>query len=650
MIESRTSTSTRNRMITWCVVLGVVALVVQTSATGSIAPEVDPPSSATTESQVDSTVATSGKTETAFATDDSAKTAQQSTKNDPVSRYGWWVLLPALAAIFLAVITRQVIPALLCGTFVGALMMLPCQEAGLSWLQPSFWIHGVATTIETYVIKEAILSSDHVMIMVFTLVIGFMVGVIGRSGGTAGIVSLVAGRTASQRRSGVAAYLAGLVVFFDDYANTMIVGPTMRSVFDKVKLSRAKLAYIVDSTAAPVASIALIGTWVGAEIGFIDAGLKALPIDTDPQLLFLKGVDPMTAFIQSIPYRSYPLLALLLVFLVTVTRRDFGPMRKSEARARQTGSSDGDDLTSVSADASTKARPLLGLLPILLLVGTTLAVLGYTGWHSPDTVEAVNRTASLLQPGWADQPWYGKAAVVIGNADSYRSILYGAFAAAVGAALLAFVARACSIKATMDAGLEGMSRMFPAVVVLILAWALSAVSTDLCLGEVVRAKLQAGQFSACWLPLAVFVSAAFISFATGTSWGTMGILCPVTVTVAAGLVSEFPPDQALHLFYASIGSVLAGAIFGDHCSPISDTTVLSSLAAGCPHEEHVWTQIPYALVTAVIAMICGDILTSVFNQPWYTGLALGSVVLVVIVLVVGKRPDHLSGRAVPHHS
>ena len=145
------------------------------------------------------------------------------------------------------------------------------------------------------------------------------------------------------------------------------------------------------------------------------------------------------------------------------------------------------------------------------------------------------------------------------------------------------------------------------------------------------------EFPATWLPLAVFLCAAIVSFATGSSWGTMGILCPVTVSIAANLGGSLDPATALHLFYASVGSVLAGAIFGDHCSPISDTTVLSSIAAGCPHEEHVWTQIPYALVAAIAAMGFGDVMCSVFDQPWYLGLAGGAVFLWLFVLIVGRR-------------
>jgi len=244
-------------------------------------------------------------------------------------------------------------------------------------------------------------------------------------------------------------------------------------------------------------------------------------------------------------------------------------------------------------------------------------------------------------------PWYEKAGVVVGHADAYVSIFYGAITSAVFALLLTLAAGACKLKDVIEAGLNSAARMFPAIVILILAWSLSQVSQDLMLGQVVSSKLQAMDFPITWLPLAIFVSAALISFATGTSWGTMGILCPVAVTVGARLAGELPTDQALPLFYATVGSVLAGAIFGDHCSPISDTTVLSSLASDCPHEEHVWTQMPYAIVVAIVGMGLGDVLCSRFGQPPRIAIPAAMFVLLLFLVIFGRRPraieppDHL---------
>jgi Na+/H+ antiporter NhaC len=571
----------------------------------------------------------------------------------PQDRYGWFALVPAVVAIVLTLLTRQVVPALAIGVIVGAFMLLPSPEASGGY--GAWTLAGFKSAAENYTMGAildpgegfekspitAIFDSGggfgHLKIIIFTLTIGFMVGVMGRNGGTAGMVEVVAGRSKSQRRTALTAWLAGMVVFFDDYANSMIVGPTMRSVFDRVKLSRAKLAYIVDSTAAPVASLALIGTWVGFEIGSISQGLDTIHAAPAGQYAFLAGETGMTVFIQSLCYRFYPVFALVLVFLIALTGRDFGPMRKSEARALATL----DDAPSSHGGAETEtAKPnaWLGLLPVLCLVGVTLYVLWHIGWHNDETVKLVAGEQLVNGKTWLDLPWYDQAGIVISNSDSYIPIFYAAFAASALALVLSSIARSCSLRDAADAGLEGMSRMFPAIVILVLAWALSSVEQNLHLGDVVADRLKTADFDPRWMPLLVFISAAGISFATGTSWGTMGILCPVTVEVTAKLVAGMDPAAASPLFFAAVGSVLAGAVFGDHCSPISDTTVLSSTASGCRHEEHVWTQMPYALAAAVVSMGLGDVLCSEYKQPWYYGMGAGTGALVLIVLIFGRKP------------
>ncbi|UCE59790.1 MAG: hypothetical protein JSU63_20400 [Phycisphaerales bacterium] len=562
---------------------------------------------------------------------------QPGEPKDPKS-YDYWVLLPAILAIILAILTRQVVPALVVGIIVGAYMMIPCLPAGDAFASQNPLVGGFRLAAEKYVIGAIDQAPEEdnarLKIIIFTMAIGFMVGVLSRNGGTAGMVKVVAGDTESPRRGALTAWLAGLVVFFDDYANTMIVGPTMRSVFDRLKMSRAKLAYIVDSTAAPVASIAIIGTWVGAEIGFIQVGLDEVAESGAPAFLLNDQgsvMGGMQTFIASIPYRFYPIFALILVFFIALTGRDFGPMKRSEGRALGAKEDDAPDKTATLDKAEDEPAPRwwLGLLPVLVLVGATIAILIITGYSAGGGSDIMAR----------DIPAWQKAFEIINAADSYISILYGAILAAILAMILTVISRACSVQAAADAGLKGMARMFPAIVILVLAWALSAVEQDLALGSVVTAKLKAANFPVEWMPLAIFVCAAVVSFATGTSWGTMGILCPVAVTIMAGLAASIAPEQALPLFYAGVGSVLAGAIFGDHCSPISDTTVLSSVASGCRHEEHVWTQLPYAIVGAIVAIGLGDVMCSVYAQPLHYGLGGGAVLLFLIVLAFGRHAE-----------
>ena len=418
--------------------------------------------------------------------------------------------------------------------------------------------------------------------------------------------------------------MAGLLVFFDDYANAMIVGPAMRPVCDRLGISRAKLAYIVDSTAAPVASIAVIGTWIGAEIGFIQDGLGQLTERPE----FLAGVGGYQAFLQSIPYRFYAILALVMVLLIGVTGRDYGPMLKAEreaARRSEVGGK-GDQL-------STGGRGWYAVVPVLTLVVLTLVLLLLPGWRAVDW--------STFQPAGRSWHWVAALQAIMGHADAYNPILYAAVASLFLAGLISIGTGALSLAGTVESAVVSAARLLPTIVVLTLAWTLSGAMQDLQLGEVAVGLLRSAGFdNAAWLgalPGLVFISAAVVSFATGTSWGTMAILCPAVVTIAAGMFGDLPAERAAPLFYAAVGAVLSGAVFGDHCSPISDTTVLSSMASECTLETHVWTQMPYALTVAAVSMVCGDGLCHYAHLSPWIGLLVGAAVLLAVVWGIGRR-------------
>ncbi len=544
--------------------------------------------------------------------------AAEGSSLEPGAYFGAWVLLPPLLTIILAILWRQVIPALVIGVVLAAYMLA---WGGAHDYGNVFALAGLRLAVETFLIG-ALTDADHIKIIVFTLTIGGMVGIVAANGGTAAIVNWVARWASNRRRGQVATWLAGLLVFFDDYANAMIVGPSMQPVCDRLRISRAKLAYLVDSTAAPVASVALIGTWIGAEIGFIHDGLAALR-ETPA---FLEGVAldrgyAYNAFLSSIPYRFYPLLALVMVLLVGLLNRDFGPMRKAEAAPESARG--GAARLAADAESAAEGKAWYAGVPILVLVVVTLGLLVVTGWRSVADSGEVPSGLALARE-------------IVSSGDSYNSILYGAVAAVTAAVVISLATRSISIGRTMEAATDAMGRMLPTMIVLTLAWTLSAAMQALELGEVARDMLARSQMDVQWLPLLIFVAACVVSFATGTSWGTMGILCPAAVTISAGLLADMPAAEAEPLFYASIGSVLAGAVFGDHCSPISDTTVLSSVASGCTLEQHVWTQMPYALVVGGVSVVCGDVLGRQFGVPAWGGLLIGVGVLVVILLVVGR--------------
>ncbi len=551
---------------------------------------------------------------------------------DPTA-YSWWVVAPPLVAILLAMLFRSAIPALAIGVLVGAYMMIPCVEPAARFSDNAA-IEGVRIAFEHYLVDSLAevgeAQKGHLLIVLFTLTIGGMVGVIGVNGGTRALVEKVARFASTSRRGQVAGWFAGMVVFFDDYANSMLVGPTMRPMYDRLKISRAKLAYIVDSTAAPIASIALIGTWLGAELGYIQEGLDAVAKSAGGTPEFLHGVGNWDAFLLSIPYRFYAIFALLMVLLVALTRRDFGPMRRAECEALAEPPPEAQPDTPQTAGAPTEATPTsawLAAIPVLILVIVTVGLLFLSGRAGLATDEA---------PDFRN---------ILKNADSYLSIFYGAVASLAVALFLTVIARACAFRKAVDGAIDGMARMFPAIVILVLAWSLSAVSQDLKLGEVLSNKLVENENlapswlpSSVWLPLIVFVCAALVSFATGSSWTTMGVLTPVVIPVAARMGEPLAAIDAMEMFYASVGGVLAGSIFGDHCSPISDTTVLSSVATSCRVEQHVWTQMPYAVVVAVVAMGAGIVYTAWFHAPPWVGLLYGAVILFLVLMLFGRRP------------
>ncbi|MCK4340602.1 MAG: Na+/H+ antiporter NhaC family protein [Phycisphaerae bacterium] len=541
----------------------------------------------------------------------------------PASLYGPRVLGPPLLTIVLAMVMRQVIPALTCGILLAAFMLVPFSPEGTA--DSAGLLTGIQLAAEHYLIG-ALTDADHIKVIVFSLLIAGMVGVIAANGGTAAVVNAVARWGSTRRRGQAATWLAGLLVFFDDFANAMIVGPSMRPVCDRLRISRAKLAYIVDSTAAPVASIALVGTWIGAEIGYIQDGLDQLA----DRPAFLAEVGGYQAFVNSIPYRFYAILALVMVLLVGLLNRDFGPMRKAENEAART------TLPAEPALSPTDAggRIWYALGPVLVLVVLTLLLLLFPGWRAVDW--------ATFEPPTGTWYWLGALQAMVGAADPFNPILYAALASIFLAALISIGTGRLTIQETIESATAAMSRLLSTIVILVLAWTLSATMNDLQLGDVAVEMLRSGGFGEPgWvraLPLCVFLSACIVAFATGTSWGTMGILCPAVVTISAGLLEALPAAEAMPIFYASVGAVLSGAVFGDHCSPISDTTVLSSLASECSLESHVWTQMPYALTVAVVSILCGDALCRYADVPAWGGLLIGSAALVMILLVVGRKP------------
>ncbi|MEW5928772.1 MAG: Na+/H+ antiporter NhaC family protein [Gemmatimonadota bacterium] len=534
---------------------------------------------------------------------------------------GWVSLVPPLLAIVLALVFREVVVALFAGVWLGAFFW--------TGLNP---FTAVLRAVDTFALQE-LADSDHASIVLFSLMIGGMVGVIGKNGGTFGIVERLSPLATTPRRGLLATYLQGLAIFFDDYANTLIVGNTMRPVTDRLRVSREKLAYVVDSTSAPVASLMFVSTWVGYEISLIADGLKAASASVgarDAALARqLADANAFNVFIDTIPFRFYPLLALVFVLLVIWMRRDFGPMYAAEVRARsgqglhRPGAALMTDTTHGAMDPPEGAplRWVNAALPVLVVVCTVLLGLYLSG-------------RAALGPG------EHSLREVFGEANSYRVLLWASLLGSITAILLTLAQRILTVQETMSAWLAGLRSMVLAMVILVLAWSLGSVTEVLGTAQYLSSALE-GNVSAQLLPVLVFALAAMISFATGTSWGTMAILLPLVIPLAASLTAVTADGGHYTIILGVVSSVLAGSIFGDHCSPISDTTVMSSMASACDHMDHVRTQLPYALVVAAVGMAVGDVPTAFGMSPWIS-LAVGTLILALVVRFVGKPTDAAS--------
>lgn len=528
---------------------------------------------------------------------------------------GWLTLLPPILAIAMALVFRQVVPALLAGIWVGA------------WIVFGDPFSGLLRTIDKYVV-ESLADTDHTKIVLFTLLLGGMVGVISKSGGTRGLVHAIAPYATNSRRGQVVTWMLGIVVFFDDYANTLLVGNTMRPVIDKLRISREKLAYIVDSTAAPVASIALVSTWIGYEISLIGEALKKIGDDTEPYAIFL----------QSLPYNFYPVLALVFGIMVATTLRDFGPMLKAERRAAGGKVLADGAVPLADFEGDTLAPPegkpqrwINAAIPVGLVLVVTFAALWFTG--RANLVEAGDPTgsASFFSLGMQG------LGTVFSAGSSYDALMYAALAGSVSALVLAVGQGIITLATGLAAWINGMKSMMTAMVILILAWGIGNVCADLKTADFLVAQLS-DTLNPGLVPALIFILASITAFSTGTSWATMSILIPLAVPTAVGVAQSANYDAAsTHgIMLGAVSAVLAGALFGDHCSPISDTTVMSSMSTGCDHVDHVRTQLPYALTVAGIALVGCYIPVGFGLSPWL-GLLLGSGLLYGVLRVLGRR-------------
>lgn len=545
-------------------------------------------------------------------------TYTQSKETDPIPL--WFSILPPLIAIFFALMFREVYSALTAGIWVGAGVIYFYQGAGFF----TAIFKGFLAIIDTYII-QSLNDGGHLSIILFSMIIAATVSLITKNGGMRGVVNSLSKYATGPRSGSLITWMLGIMVFFDDYANTLVVGNTMRPLTDKLRISREKLSYIIDSTAAPVASIAFVTTWIGAELSYIQDGINTLGLDESAY-----GV-----FFGSLAYSFYPFFTLAFIVILIWKGVDFGPMLKAEARARQGLPSvgilnkelDGKYLEETAIAKGVKPRIMNALIPVLVIVVGTMTALVYTGWN---------------QSVWDDKSigFFEKLSETIGGADSYISLLWSSFASLLVALGLTLSQRLLSLRASMDGIVDGFKTMLPAVMIMTLAWSVALVTQHMHTADFISNLLLDAAVSPYFLPSITFLMAALVSFSTGSSWGTMAILYPL-ILPAGWLVAKssgLDYDSSMAIFHNLAAAVLTGSVLGDHCSPISDTTILSSLASSCPHIEHVRTQLPYALTTGLIAIVIGSLPAAYGISSWIL-FPLGIIVIYFVISFLGKKSE-----------
>ncbi|NJE54202.1 Na+/H+ antiporter NhaC family protein [Thermococcus sp. 21S9] len=522
--------------------------------------------------------------------------------------FGVLSLLPPLVAIVLAIWTKRVILALFAGVWIGGVMASGWNPiAGTT--QTLDWIVGNAT------------DDWNVKILLFDFLIGAGVGLIYKSGGAFAVGRALASKVRTSRGASVMGWLLGVLIFFDDYTNTIIVGNTMRPITDRTRVSREMLAYIDDSTAAPVAGIAVVSTWIGYEVGLIGDSFNKLNVD----LTSVGGA--YGAWMHSVPFRFYSILAIILVFLVAFFHRHYGAMLKAEMRARTTGKVLRDGAKPLMTTEVDLGQPKEGgsvhifIWPILTLIFVTLYGMWYTGGGSEAYTE-------------------GGLMNVLGNSDSALALLWGSFSMVVVAFALVLATRQMTIEEAEDAIIRGMKQMVIANTILLLAWSIKSATDAVGTAPYIVDLAKSAGVSGGWVPLIVFLISMFISFTTGTSWGTFSIMLPIAIPLAYGVTGNVGPEV-----FASIGAVFAGGIFGDHCSPISDTTIMSSMFSGSDHIDHVTTQIPYAVTASSVGLVL-YVLFGLGLRNALILLGIGFVLLIIAWYVLSEWYGKKYG--VPH--
>ena len=492
--------------------------------------------------------------------------------------FSFWALVPPIVAIVLALITKEVYSSLFIGIVLGGL----------------FNTNFAPVRALDAVVNEGLIPAvcDNAGIFIFLAALGILVSLINLSGGSAAFGRWASTHIKSRAGAAIATFVLGILIFVDDYFNCLAVGSVMRPVSDEHRISRAKLAFLIDATAAPICMIAPVSSWAAAFSGVVEDGGIAL-------------------FIRAIPYNFYSLLMIVFIIAITAMHLDYGPMKARELAAMSTGDLGAADTAETeSANANPRGRVIDLVLPVVVLIVSCTLGLAYVGGFFSD-----------------DPAVAGNFVEAFGNTDAFAALPWGALIALVFTIIYIIARRLASFKDAMNCVTRGFYNMVPAMIILTFACALKNMTVMLGAKYYV-AGLMGSAAAALFnlLPAIIFVVACVLSFSTGTSWGTFGILVPIVTYV-------FPADSTLYII--GISACLAGAVFGDHCSPISDTSIMASAGAQCDHVTHVSTQMPYALTVGAVCFL--SYLVAGFVQNWFLSFVIALVLLFVTLFVLRSR-------------
>jgi tetracycline resistance efflux pump len=509
-------------------------------------------------------------------------------------------LIPPVLAILMVILTRQVLISLGAGIIAGALLLHDFSIGAT--------VKEIGTIFKGHFISDGALNEWNVYILLFLLILGMMTSIISMAGGSRAFGEWAISRVKSRRGAQLLTVVFGLVIFIDDYFNSLAVGNVSRPITDRHRISRAKLAYYLDSTAAPVCVISPVSSWGAYIIGIIGTIFATHEIT---------NMSAFSAFIQMIPMNFYAVFALVLVFAVAYFQLDFGPMKKHEQLALSTGEvidpeKKGAIGEGIKLEESDKGKVGDLVWPIVLLIVATVGFMFYTGIENVKGLEEPTKVTLLS---------------IFENTDVPKSLLYGGLIG-LAAAVLFFLPKKMGAPALGRGLWRGIQSMWGAVTILIFAWTIISVIDSLGTGKYL-AGLVDQHMNLAYLPFVLFILSGLMAFATGTSWGTFGVMLPIAAEISA--------STNIELMLPVLAAVLAGSVFGDHCSPISDTTILSSTGAGSHHIDHVLTQLPYSLIAAGISAI--GYLVLGFTESVWIGLLVSAIVFAVSIVLIKKYSD-----------